>query len=76
MIPLIPAIITGVKWTAGAVLTGVAGNWVSDKIGIGSDEGLHNPITPNHWENYGLFYAFGAFFLIGFYTIYKMIKKK
>lgn len=75
MLPIIPVLITGGKWVLGATITGVAGNWVSDQLGIGSDEGLHNPIPKTHWEEYGFIYISGAFFAVGFYTLYLMIKK-
>lgn len=72
MLPLI----AGAKWLGGAIATGVLGNWVSQKIGIGTEEGVSNPIPTTHWEKYGMWYVSATITIIGAHTLYTMYKRK
>lgn len=61
MLPLMPAIITGGKFVLGGIASGIAGNWISEKLGIGLDE----PVVTQKYETVGFFQKYDVAIIAG-----------
>lgn len=62
MLPIMPAIVTGGKFVLGGIASGVVGNWLSDKLGIGNDE---NPVITQKYEAVGFFQKYDVAIIAG-----------
>lgn len=72
MIPLIPALIQGGKFVIYGLASGVAGNWVSDKLGIGADD----PVINQKYETAGFFQKYDVAIIAGILCILMFFEVK
>lgn len=61
MLPIVPALITGGKFVLGGIASGIAGNWLSEKLGIGIDE----PVVTQKYETVGFFQKYDVAIIAG-----------